>query len=133
MAVSPPEHRAPPVVGAPVPVFSILEVVPRGNVLVESMVEAVPAAAPAGPQAALAGPLRAEPGGAGRPHRSGGHCPDLPGDPPTDRPYLAQTIKLEGNILGPWVDEVRGACAQAMARSGRPRLRSWGEVGDSCG
>ena len=34
----------------------------------------------------------------------------------------AQTIKLEGNLLGPWVDEVRGACAQAMARPGRTRL-----------
>ncbi|HKB35997.1 MAG TPA: hypothetical protein VKD72_06055 [Gemmataceae bacterium] len=34
----------------------------------------------------------------------------------------AQTIKLEGKLLGPWVDEVREACAQAMARSGRTRL-----------
>ncbi len=34
----------------------------------------------------------------------------------------AQTIKLEGKLLGPWVDEVRAVCAQAMARSGRTRL-----------
>jgi ABC-type transporter Mla MlaB component len=34
----------------------------------------------------------------------------------------AQTIKLEGTLLGPWVDEVREACAGAMARPGRTRL-----------
>jgi len=34
----------------------------------------------------------------------------------------AQTIKLEGKLLGPWVEEVREACAPAMARSGRTRL-----------
>jgi ABC-type transporter Mla MlaB component len=34
----------------------------------------------------------------------------------------AQTIQLEGKLLGPWLDEVREACAGAMARSGRTRL-----------
>ena len=34
----------------------------------------------------------------------------------------AQTIKLEGKLLGPWVEEVWEACTQAMARSGRTRL-----------
>jgi len=33
-----------------------------------------------------------------------------------------KTIKLEGKLLGPWVDEVRKACAQAMAGSSRTRL-----------
>ena len=34
----------------------------------------------------------------------------------------AQTIQLEGKLLGPWLDEVREACAGAMAGSGRTRL-----------
>src|SRR5258708_25895966 len=47
-----PEHNfpRPPDVRAPGPAFSILEGSPHGNVLVESIVEDVPAAAPASPQ-----------------------------------------------------------------------------------
>ena len=32
------------------------------------------------------------------------------------------TIKLEGEILGPWVGAVRGACTKRGRRSGRLRL-----------
>jgi hypothetical protein len=33
-----------------------------------------------------------------------------------------QTIKLEGKLSGPWVDEVRDACACDTVSSGRTRL-----------
>ena len=32
------------------------------------------------------------------------------------------TLKLEGEILGPWVGAVRDACTKRGRRSGRPRL-----------
>jgi ABC-type transporter Mla MlaB component len=36
--------------------------------------------------------------------------------------HPAQTIKLEGKLLGPWVDEVRQACAACTGPSSRIRL-----------
>jgi hypothetical protein len=36
--------------------------------------------------------------------------------------HTTQTIKLEGKLLGPWVDEVRNACAWGTVPSGRTRL-----------
>jgi hypothetical protein len=38
------------------------------------------------------------------------------------RKGLMPTIKLEGEILGPWVDAVRDACVQQGRRSWRPLL-----------
>jgi ABC-type transporter Mla MlaB component len=32
------------------------------------------------------------------------------------------TLKLEGEMLGPWVDAVRDVCTKRARRSGRPRL-----------
>ena len=37
-------------------------------------------------------------------------------------PRATQTIKLEGKLLGPWVDEVRKACASGAAPTGRTSL-----------
>ncbi len=36
--------------------------------------------------------------------------------------HPTQTIKLEGKLLGPWVDEVRQACAAGTDPSGRISL-----------
>ena len=37
-------------------------------------------------------------------------------------PRATQTIKLEGKLLEPWVDEVRKACASGTDPSGRTSL-----------
>jgi anti-anti-sigma regulatory factor len=36
--------------------------------------------------------------------------------------HLTQTIKLEGKLMGPWVDEVRKACATGTDLSSRISL-----------
>lgn len=36
--------------------------------------------------------------------------------------HSTQTIKLEGKLLGPWVDEVRQACAAGTIPAGRTSL-----------
>jgi hypothetical protein len=37
-------------------------------------------------------------------------------------PHSTQAIKLEGKLLGPWVDEVRQACADGTVPSGQTSL-----------
>src|SRR5262245_5581965 len=66
------DNPAPSEWGRLCPLFSSLEVLSDGYVLVESIVEEVPAAVPVGRQEAAPPTLLAGPGGAGRPHRPGG-------------------------------------------------------------
>ena len=39
---------------------------------------------------------------------------------------LTRTLKLEGNLLGPWIGELESACRSTQGTSGRVRLDLFG-------